>query len=78
MSFSKSKFVKAVNLQHRFQPLSLYENLDPVIKRAHAIADLIEVAVSYYDSDPFEPDTLRFAAMAIRMPAANMPTYQQP
>lgn len=67
MSFiSKQKFSEAVDLSHRFEPVSLYDNIVPAISRAHAIADLLESICLSGDLDGLGPDTLRYAGQAIR------------
>ncbi len=66
MMLSKSKFVQAVDLSHRFEPVSLYDNLFPAISRAEAIADLLESMCLSGDLDGLRPDTLRYVGQAIR------------
>lgn len=66
MMLSKSKFVKAVDLSHRIEPCSLYDNLLPAILRAEAIADVLESVCLSGDLDGLRPETLRYAAQAIR------------
>ena len=66
MMLSKDHFAEVVSFVHRLQPVSLYDNLNPALARAKAIADIIEIAISI-GRDDFEPETIRYAAQAIRM-----------
>jgi hypothetical protein len=45
---------------------NLYHSVQPALKRAAAVADLIEVACETADVSSFRPDTLWRAAQAIR------------
>lgn len=67
MILSKEKFAEAVDLEHRFEPVSFFDNINPALERAKAIADLIEVAINVDEGEALGPETIRYAAQAIRM-----------
>ena len=66
MIFSKEKFSEVVDFSHRLNPISFYDNISQSLDRAKAIADFIETVASAHDCDALEPESLRFAAQAIR------------
>jgi len=64
----------AVNFSHRLNPtiqpekiISLYESLSPTLKRAAAIADLLEVAAEVDYGSALDSDSVHSAAQTIRM-----------
>jgi hypothetical protein len=59
-----------INFSHRVNArdfLGLRDEIDQALKRAAAVADLIEVACEVTDTSAFAPDTLWRAAQAIRL-----------
>ncbi|MGY6278004.1 hypothetical protein [Methylomonas sp. MgM2] len=61
-----------VDLSHRLEPISFYDNIAPALQRAAAIADLLEVATDTSSFDAFEPKTIKYASQAIRMELADV------